>query len=158
MDVWSCAIVLMCMIHKGSPWAAADRNHPDANYAKFLAGWDRFYATHPDGIITGEEYPTCGPVFSLLHKAVIKVLLLKMLHPDPAKRISIHEALGDRWVKQIDCCCAEDVGAEPAICIDAAGKESCRLAGKMMIKKSHHHLPPKESKIPQHRFDLGPGW
>lgn len=146
------------MIHKGSPWAAADRNHPDANYAKFLAGWDKFYQTHPDGTITGDETPACGPLFSHLSKAVLKVLLLKMLHPDPVKRISIHEALGDRWVKLIDCCCAEDLRKEPVVRINAAGKDSCKLAGKMYIKKCHHHLPPKESKIPQHRFDMGHGW
>jgi protein-serine/threonine kinase len=146
------------MIHKGSPWTAADRTHPDASYAKFLAGWEKFYESHPDGVITGDETPVCGPIFSRLNKTVLKILLLKMLHPDPLKRISIHDALRDRWVKQIDCCCAEGVGTEPAVCIDAAGKDSCKLAGKMIIKKSHHHLPPKESKIPQHRFDLGHGW
>lgn len=158
LDVWSCAIVLLCMIHKGSPWAAADRNHPDANYAKFLTGWDKFHQTHPDGVISGDEAPVCGPIFSHLGKTVLKVLLLKMLHPDPVKRISIHEALGDRWVKLIDCCCAEDLSTEPVIRINAAGKDSCKLAGKMSIKKCHHHLPPKESKIPQHRFDMGHGW
>ena len=150
------------MIHSGSPWAAADRAHPDANYAKFLAGWDRFYAAHPDGLITGEETPCCGRLFSTLAKVVIKTLVLRMLHPDPTKRISIHEALGDRWVKQIDCCCddatATATATDGAGSIDAAGKGSGRVAGRMIIRKSHHHLPPKESKIPQHRFDMGHGW
>ena len=142
------------MIHKGTPWSAADRNHPDANYARFLVGWEKFYRTHPDGMITGDETPACGPLFTHLSKAVIKIIVLKMLHPDPLKRISIHEALGDRWVKQIDCCCADEVGKQPSgLGIDTGEKEGIKLGGKMMIKKCHQHLPPKESKLPQHRFD-----
>lgn len=146
------------MIHKGNPWPSADRSQPHENYAKFLAGWDLFVKEHPEGLITGEETPVCGPIFANLGKNVIRILLLKMLHPDPAKRISIEETVRDRWVKQIDCCCLDGNENETVGCIDASGKASCKLASKMSIKKSHHHLPPKESKIPQHRFDMGHGW
>ena len=158
LDVWSCAIVLLCMIHKGNPWPSADRSHPHGNFSKFLAGWDRFLEAYPEGRVTDSEVPVCGPIFSNLSKPVLRNLLLKMLHPDPMKRISIQDAVKDRWVKQIDCCCMEDYGTEILAAIDATSKSSCKLAAKMSIKKSHHHLPQKESKIPQHRFDMGHGW
>lgn len=157
LDVWSCAIVLICMIHKGNPWPSADANHPHENYAKFLAGWDKFYEEFPDGLVTENRTPSCGPIFEKLGKIIIKNLLLRMLHPDPIKRISIHDAVRDRWVKQIDCC-SDEYDSNMVGSIDASGKASCKLASKMSIKKSHHHLPPKESKIPQHRFDMGHGW
>lgn len=157
LDVWSCAIVLLCMIHKGNPWPSADRNHPHENFSKFLKGWDKFCETHPDGLITDSDHiPSCGPVFFNIQKPVLKSLLLRMMHPDPLKRISIQDAVKDRWVKQIDCCCVEAYEAVDAI--DASHKGSCKLAAKMNIKKFHHHLPQKESKIPQHRFDMGHGW
>lgn len=146
------------MVHKGNPWPSADQAHPHENYSKFLAGWEKFVATHPAGLITDSELPSCGPVFANLTKPVLKSLILRMMHPDPAKRISIKEALTDRWVKQIDCCSLEACGADLPPAIDATNLGSCRLASKMSIKKSHHHLPQKESKIPQHRFDMGHGW
>lgn len=146
------------MIHKGNPWPAADKNHPHENFSKFLAGWEKFSTTHPDGLIIDTELPSCGPVFSNLTKPVLKSLLLRMMHPDPIKRISIQDAVKDRWVKQIDCCCADEYGTETLGAIDATSKTSCKLASKMIIKKCHHHLPQKESKIPQHRFDMGHGW
>lgn len=158
LDVWSCAIVLICMIHKGNPWPSADQSHPHENYSKFLAGWEKFTAAHPTGLITGSELPSCGPVFANLHKPVLKSLVLRMMHPDPMKRIAIKDALTDRWVKQIDCCSSEAYGTDIPEAIDATSLGSCRLAMKMSIKKSHHHLPQKESRIPQHRFDMGHGW
>ena len=114
-------------------------------------------ATHPDGLIIDTELPLCGPVFSTLTKPVLRSLLLRMMHPDPVKRISIQDAVKDRWVKQIDCCCADEYGKELGA-IDATSNTSCKLASKMVIKKCHHHLPQKESKVPQHRFDMGHGW
>lgn len=159
------------MIHRGQPWPAADRSQPHQYYARFLAGWDEFLEEHHDGIISGVEIPSCGPLFSNLPKPAIKNLLLRMMHPDPSKRVSIHDAVGDRWVKNIDCCSFDEEssgiggttnasGGGTSV-IDAAGKESCKLMGKMSIKKCHNHLPPKESKLPhgmQHRFDMGHGW
>lgn len=147
------------MIHKGNPWPSADRNNPHENFAKFLKGWEKFCQTHPDGRITStDQLPHCGPVFTALTKPVLKSLILRMMHPDPVKRISIQEAVKDRWVKQIDCCCVENYDAETVESIDASKPGSFKFAGKMTIKKSHHHLPQKESRIPQHRFDMGHGW
>ena len=96
---------------------------------------------------------------SNLNKLGLKSLLLRMMHPDPEKRISIHDAIGDRWVKTVDCCGLEGYmtgGQEQTI--DAAGSGSCKLAGKLSVKKMHNHLPPTKSKVPMHRFDMGDGW
>ncbi|KZF22982.1 kinase-like protein [Xylona heveae TC161] len=114
LDVWSCAIVFLTMNYSGSPWRAAKTTEP--YYQKFLSGWEAWLKTHPEGIITDDPnggHPKCGPVFLNLPSPAIRRLLLRMMHPDPEKRISIHDALSDRWVKTIECCspeaCEDDV-------------------------------------------------
>ena len=158
LDVWSSAIVFLTMTFCGSPWPSAERKHPF--YQKFAAGWDTWLAKHPDGVITddAEGMPKCGPIFANLDSPAIKRLMLKMLHPNPDKRILIEDALNDRWVKTIDCCSVEDYSATEHAAIDAAGSKSCKLAGKLCVKKMHNHLPPTKQRMPQHRFDMGDGW
>lgn len=158
LDVWSCAIVFLTMTFGGSPWPAAERSH--SFYQKYAAGWDAWLAKHPDGVITDdpdEGMPKCGPIFAHLDTPAIKRLMLKMLHPIPEKRISIQDALGDRWVKTIDCCSLEDYTSKDST-IDVAGSKSCKLASKLGVKKMHNHLPPAKQRMPQHRFDMGHGW
>ncbi len=147
--MWSCAIVFLTMTFCGSPWPSAERSHPF--YQKFAAGWDTWLAKQTDGVITDDAdgMPKCGPIFANLDSPAIKRLMLKMLNPNPDRRILIHDALNDRWVK--------DYGAKEQA-IDAAGSKSCKLASKLGIKKMHNHLPPTKQRMPQHRFDMGDGW
>lgn len=85
--------------------------------------------------------------------------MLRMLHPDPSKRITIHDALNDRWVKSIESCCKDPKELENVVTsIDVADKGSSKLAGKMIIQKMHNHLPPEKKRMPQHRFDMGHGY
>ncbi|KAL1957728.1 hypothetical protein VTO42DRAFT_5571 [Malbranchea cinnamomea] len=159
LDVWSCAIVYLTLHFGGNLWPAADLKYD--NYAAFSRGWDRFLEKNPEGVISDDSYPSCGPAFRALTNVSMKRLVLRMLHPDPSRRITIHDVLNDRHYKSIECC-APDHFEDYAIdvtCIDAAGKGSCRAANKMPVRRTHNHFPP-EKKIPsilQHRFDMGPG-
>lgn len=139
LDVWSCAIVCLALCFRGTPWEVAESKDP--NFARFLKGWRIFIERKPDGIVTNMEYPSCGRIFSALHKESLRRLLLQMLNPDPDRRISIHEALNDRWIKTIDCCCPDLNDFLTVTHIDAAGKNSCRLAEKMVVHKMHNHVP-----------------
>jgi protein-serine/threonine kinase len=157
LDVWSCAIVFLTMWHGGTPWPAAERKHPF--YEKFASGWDKFFAEHPDGLVTDDAHPKVGPIISTLPSPGMKRLLLQMLHLDPEKRISIQQAINDRWVKTIDCCCLDEERVKNKVgAIDAAGKKGCLMAKKMVVKKCHNHLPPEKKRLPQHRFDMGHGY
>ncbi|KKY19144.1 putative serine threonine protein kinase [Phaeomoniella chlamydospora] len=156
LDVWSCAIVYLTLFHKGNPWPSADMANP--NYRQFAEGWDAFLAKTPDGPIDENNYPRCGPVMSKLPNQSLKRLLLKMLHPDPEKRATIHEALNDKFVRNIECCARDETTEKPGRGIDAAGKESCKAASKMVVQKKHNHIPPPVKRLPQHRFDMGDGY
>ncbi len=158
LDVWSCAIVFLTMTYSGSPWPSAETNHE--NYRKFCTGWNAWLSTHPDGIISTDDpddMPKCGPAFGMLESPAIKRLMLRMLNPIPEKRICIQDVVKDRWFKTVDCCSVEDYNVKETG-IDAAGKKSCKLASKAIIKKKHNHLPPIKHTLPQYSFDMGDGY
>ena len=147
------------MTFGGSPWAAA-KEDGNPYYAKFMAGWDAWLEKNPEGKIhdgTGGA-PNCGPMFSpqYLGSPALKRLVLKMLHPIPEKRISIHDVLVGSTLRGIECCSQESYD-DNCCAIDAS------KCGKKAITKrvKHSHIPPREHKTPkllQHRFDMGDGW
>ncbi|CAI6341159.1 unnamed protein product [Periconia digitata] len=160
LDVWSCAIVYLTMTFGGCPWQAAK---PEFEYyARFKKGWDEWLPEHPDGkIFDGVDgHPKCGKLFSLINPPAVKRLMLKMLHPNPAMRITIREALDTHFMRNVNCCCPENY-EDPKCCVDAS-KGTKGIKAAPTKKYLHHHIPPKaESKLGRaltHRFDMGDGW
>jgi len=160
-DTWSCAMVYLNMVFSGSPWQRADENNE--NYRIFIQGWRKWIEDHPDGIITDEKggTPFCGKMFKpeFIGSPALKRLILKMLHPDPEKRISVHDALNGPTMRGVDCCSPESY--EDVACRIDASKGSKPIAGKLSMQKKHSHIPPREHKTPralQHRFDMGDGY
>ncbi|KAL9086065.1 MAG: hypothetical protein Q9165_007277 [Trypethelium subeluteriae] len=142
LDVWSCAIVFFALRFYGSPWHAANAEH--ATYARFNKGWDEWLLSHPDGkipdpsAVNAEDLPRCGPLFQALQKPALKRLLLKMMHPDPEKRISIENAVKTGFVRHIDCCVEEGDALPTQIDPEKS------LKGLYEVKKEHCHLPPRD--------------
>jgi len=146
LDIWSCAVVYLTMTFGGCPWQAAK---PEFEYyARFKKGWDQWLIEHPDGrIVDGPDgHPKCGKLFSLIEPPSIKRLILKMLHPIPARRITIREVMKSSCIRNINCCCPETYD-EPKVVFDAAKpNQGVRFAPTK--KFLHHHIPPKqETKV-----------
>jgi serine/threonine protein kinase len=187
LDVWSCGIVYLTMTLQGSPWTAARPS--DNAYKRFTDAWDTWLAKHPEAegrIHDGPGgAPMAGPIFSpeCLGSPAIKRLVLKMLDPNPERRISMHEALNSSYVKGIECCaperCDDDSDDEfSSGSQDGCGAESDGHAGATvtgldaradccgkgfakMVLRRHNHVPPKEHRTPGffvHRFDMGDGY
>ncbi|EEH02860.1 serine/threonine-protein kinase MARK2 [Histoplasma capsulatum G186AR] len=157
LDIWSCAIVYLCLRFRASPWPAADVKH--FQYATFLDGWNRFLKQDPDRVVTEDDYPNCGRLFRHIKYLGMRRLLLKMLNPDPAKRANIQEVMQDRFFKTIECCAPEPLDPSKVVTsIDVASSGSHKLASKMVVQKTHHHFPPSKKLLPQHRFDMGDGY
>ena len=184
--MWSTAIVLMTMIFGGQVWTEASTKAPA--YAKFIGAYNKWLASknesESDLRPTEADHPrSCGPCFQFLPKPAIRVLLLKMLHPDPMRRATIHEILNGRWVRMIECCCeeTEDVrgrgnsnlapgarGREDSTGSENSGNgeagadkeefDASKRCKKMKVVKYHNHLPPKQHRLPQHKFDMGDGY
>jgi hypothetical protein len=78
-----------------------------------------------------------------INPPALRRILLQMLNPDPAKRITISEVINNRWVKNVECCQLESYD-EQAQFIDATKKDySGRVSAKRIF--CHTHLPPKTS-------------
>lgn len=163
LDVWSCAMVYIHMTYGGSPWTQAASGQPQ--YDTFLNGWNKFLAKHPDGLLIDGPggVPTCGPIFNAerFGSPAMKRLILKMLHPIPEKRITIHEVLVGPTVRSIECCSPESY-ENSTCCVDAKSGKKKNADGKVATKKVlHNHVPPKKHLMPgvlQHRFDMGDGY
>ena len=164
LDVWSCAIVFITLHFGGQPWMEANASH-DKAYARFAAAWDKFFLAQPNGLIStgpdGVAAPSgCGPVFTRLPKPALKLLLLKMLHPDPARRARIQDVLNDRWIRTIEVCSPSPEDALPPHArtdsLDVTKKGA--KVDRILVRKCHNHLPPKQSKLPQYGFDMGDGY
>lgn len=155
LDVWSCGILFMTMFLVGNPWQSASKH--EINYALFDEGWQAFFSRFNDAPIDENTHPQCGPIFNALPSHAHRRCILKMLHPDPAQRCSITEALNDRWIKGIDCCSPEERGTTLSNGIDVSKMGCDRVAAKMKVQAKHDHLPPPIKRLPQHRFDMGDG-
>jgi protein-serine/threonine kinase len=181
LDVWSCGILFLTLMHNGNPWQSASKS--EINFATFIEGWNAFLARFKDTPIDEINFPQCGPIFSTLHSNSQRRCVLKMLHPDPEKRCTIDDALHDRWIKHIDCCAPEPrPKSRPKTAngdmnghanghanghingtngIDVSKMDCHRVAAKMRVQVKHDHLPPQTRRtLPvamQHRFDMGDG-
>jgi protein-serine/threonine kinase len=161
LDTWACAMVYMHICLGGSPWDVADET--SVPYAIFKKGWDKWLEKNPEGLVRDEKggEPNCGKCFQgeYLGNPAFKRLMLKMLHPDPDKRISVHDALYGPTIRGIECC-SPDSYEECDSSIDA-GSLAKSKSSKKLVQKKHNHLPPKAHKLPKafhHRFDMGDGY
>ncbi|RAL06075.1 putative serine/threonine protein kinase [Aspergillus ibericus CBS 121593] len=104
VDVWCCANVALSMLGMPFPWESATEN--DTVYKLFVESWRTFMRVDPTRAIDGNNYPDCGGLTDLTRYPCIQmmVLLLKMLNPNPRNRITIHQALNDPFVKDVECC------------------------------------------------------
>lgn len=104
LDVWSCGINFLSMIFGVHPWVKATPDN--TNYKRYINGWNEWLKTHPEGVIEpgSSDYPQCGKLFNLLNSGSLERMVLRMLHPNPEKRISIADALISDVVRDWDCC------------------------------------------------------
>jgi protein-serine/threonine kinase len=149
------------MTFGGSPWNAA--NKESEHYVKYKAAWDEWLQTHPDSQITDapDGAPKAGKLWNKLDNPALKRLMLKMLNPDPEKRITIKDVVNSNIVKSTECCTPEDF-EDPKHEIDTSCRSGLKAKSKMRVQKKHNHVPPKEQprayKLLKHRFDMGDGW
>ncbi|RPB10489.1 Pkinase-domain-containing protein [Morchella conica CCBAS932] len=139
LDVWSCAMVYFVLAFGGPLWHKANVND-SPQYGKYVESFEKWTARHPDAEMTKDgTYPRHYVLASL--KPATKRLLFQMMHLDPTKRITIQEALADRWVQSIECCNVDDHNDPLFKHVDAGSKSACKQAGKVGVHRLHVHLP-----------------
>lgn len=142
LDVWSSAIIMIYMNFGGAIWSKAEAGNP--HFDKLVKGWEKWYQNHPeeDACISETDYPNCYALDVGVNPPALRRILLQMLNPNPAKRISINEVLNNRWMKNVECCQLESYD-DPTQLIDATKKDSTKNGTKKIF--CHNHLPPKLS-------------
>jgi len=134
----------------GFAWASAKPENK--GYKIFIDGWNRFLEGNPDREITDAPngLPKIGSIFNRVDSPGMQRLLVRMLHPNPAKRATIREVLNTIVVKNIECCSPESFD-ETKCTVDAT---TGKITGRIILKK-HNHTPPKKAILPKslhHRF------
>jgi len=113
VDVWSCAIVYISLILGATPWEAADARVNNYNiYCNSWEAWlvkngrDATPSLDPEKLSARGGLPSFANSkgFASLGDIGIKALILGMLHPDPRRRVLVHEALGSKVVVEMACC------------------------------------------------------
>ncbi|KAI9029838.1 kinase-like domain-containing protein [Phycomyces nitens] len=90
-DVWSCGIIFICMTIRRFPWKIAI---PDK---------DKTYSDYLRVCLTGTG---TIPLFQLL-PGYSREIISRMLVPEPDKRWTIEQILGDEWLDSIETCTAD---------------------------------------------------
>lgn len=140
LDVWSAAIVMLCMTANGCLWERA-RPNTSPLYDELVRGWDKWNDKHDVCTITDSDYPHVSFFDKHISPPALRRILLTMLNPNPKHRASIADIAKNRWMKNVECCQIDSYD-EPTKVIDASkGGVGHRSLNRVV---GHNHLPPKE--------------
>ncbi|ESZ96332.1 hypothetical protein SBOR_3264 [Sclerotinia borealis F-4128] len=141
LDVWSAAIVMLCMTANGCLWESAKPNTSPL-YDELVRGWDKWNNKHDDCTITDSDYPHVSFFDKHINPPALRRILLTMLNPNPKHRASIGEIAKNRWMRNVECCQIDSYD-EPTKVIDAS--KCCGVGNRSLNRVvGHNHLPPKE--------------
>ncbi|XXH05763.1 hypothetical protein Hte_012199 [Hypoxylon texense] len=143
LDVWSSAVVMLYLIFNANLWekAQAGLSSPSQKtYNDLVSGWDKVNAkTEANPEEMKDAYPKVLAFEYCVNPVPLRRLLLKMLNPDPKKRITMNDVITNRWMKNVECCQLESY-EDPVKFIDASKKDCMKSStGKIFC---HNHLPP----------------
>lgn len=141
LDVWGAAIVMLCMTANGVLWPEA-KPGSSPPYDDLLGGWTKWNARHSDissPSITEADYPHVSFFDQFINPPALRRLLLTMLNPDPARRVSMAAVASNRWMKNVECCQIDSYD-DPTVIIDASKSSTCLKNITKIVQ--HNHLPP----------------
>lgn len=151
LDVWGAGVVAINLFFGAPLWKEARDDGSNQHYSTLVRGWSKWNKKHEGDeeklpskggvpVLSDLDYPFVGPLDFAIKPPAFRKLLLLMLNPDPARRVSIAEVIANRWLKNVECCQLESYD-DPTVTIDASKKSSC---GNKKIF-CHNHLPPVAS-------------
>lgn len=128
---------MLCMTASGCLWEKAVPGN-SALYDDLVRGWAKWNSKHAEDSaeINEQDYPHVNFFDNHINHPALRRLLLTMLNPDPAKRVSMDAVANNRWLKIAECCCPESY--DPAKKVDASKASSCNKLVKLV---THNHLP-----------------
>jgi len=145
-------MIYLVIIFSGPLWYSTELTDNNTHFKRYVEAFRKWEERNPSGEMTKDgPYPR-HPVFASMKPAAMK-LIYRMLHLDPSKRITIQEALSDRWVQTLEVCNVEIGRGCTAKEVDAGCKSACKQVAKAGVHRLHHHLPPNVGKLYGREYD-----
>jgi len=144
LDVWSCVMIYLVIMFGGPLWYSTEMNN-NPHFERYVKSFQEWQEENPDGEMRIDGTFPRHPALRSLKPSAMK-LAYRMLHLDPSKRITIQEALNDKWVQQIETCNVDGNMGCGDRQVDAGCKSACRQVVKAGVHRLHHHLPPQFGK------------
>jgi len=111
IDMWSCGMVYLSIMLGKTPWdeAIPDTRPGHKNYNAYAGTWDAYMERFgPDAEPTKEgPFPKMAYTkeWMIFHADPdMLAVLFMMLHPDPKRRTTAHDAVESLAVKEMECC------------------------------------------------------
>ncbi|KAF8543240.1 kinase-like domain-containing protein [Trichophaea hybrida] len=145
LDVWSCAMIYMVIVFGGPLWYSTEVSPNNPHFAKYIECFKRWEERNPVADMKRDNSYPRHPVFASLKPSAMK-LIYRMLHLDPSKRITVQEALSDKWIQSIEVCNVDGGRECGGSEIDAGCKAAAKQVVKAGIHRLHHHLPGIDAK------------
>jgi serine/threonine protein kinase len=138
-------MIYLVIIFSGPLWYSTELNSQNVHFKRYVECFKEWQQSNPSGEMTRDgPYPR-HPVFFGLKPAAMK-LMYRMLHLDPSKRITIQEALSDRWVHSLESCNVDDASECDKV-VDAGCKAVSKQVAKAGVHRLHNHLPPHTMNV-----------
>lgn len=134
---------MIYIIFGGCIWESAEVNGKTSNkhYESLVRGWTKWEAKHEEGDrMTDVDYPHVEAFDKAVNPPALRKMLLGMLHPNPAKRLTIDQVAGNRWLKNVECCQLDSYDDPQGSQVIDASKQSSGFKLNKVVQ--HSHLPP----------------
>lgn len=142
LDVWSSAVVMIYIVFGGCIWNSAEIGKADnKHYESLVRGWTKWEAKHEEyDKMSDVDYPHVEAFDKAVNPPALRKMLLGMLHPNPAKRFTIDQVAGNRWLRNVECCQLDSYDDPQGSQVIDASKQN----GSFKLNKvvQHNHLPP----------------
>ena len=164
---------MLCMCANGCLWEKAVAGSSPL-YDDLVRGWEKWNDKHTAdntsskssksstsgtsaSIITESDYPHVSFFDKHINPPALRRVLLTMLNPDPARRVTMAQVAANRWLRKAVECCQVDSYDDPAVVIDASKPlaASAAAGGRAGLVVQHSHLPPAQRV--GHKFVRLPG-
>lgn len=141
-------MIYLVIMFGGPLWYSTEISSSNPHFERYVKAFKEWEQRNPSGEMTKDgRYPR-HPALSNLKPTSMK-LVYRMLHLDPTKRITIQEALNDKWVQSIEICNVDGGAGCGTNEIDAGCKNVSRQVVKCGVNRLHQHLPSSSlSKVP----------
>lgn len=120
-DLWSCAIVYVCMIIRRFPWRIP-RAAQDQSFKNFIT----------------PSSQSAARLFKMLPRES-RTIISRILDPEPLTRCSLQDVMNDPWVSSIDTCTADVPCTDHKHHVLAQPSKHIMARGNIVVLETHPH-------------------